>query len=101
MFIGYILMAVPSMSLVGSFVALLIISLGNGFFKGNLQAVVGQLYDDEKYAKYRDSAFMIFYMGINVGAFFAPFAAIGIKNWWLKANGFFSDANLPAWHINI
>ncbi|MGC3979184.1 MAG: MFS transporter [Paludibacteraceae bacterium] len=96
MFIGYILMAVPSMSLVGSFVALLIISLGNGFFKGNLQAVVGQLYDDEKYAKYRDSAFMIFYMGINVGAFFAPFAAIGIKNWWLKANGFFSDANLPA-----
>lgn len=96
MFVGYLLMAIPSMSLYGSFAALLIISLGNGFFKGNLQAVVGQLYDDEKYAKYRDSAFMIFYMGINVGAFFAPFAAIGIKNWWLKANGFFSDASLPS-----
>ena len=96
MFIGYLLMAIPSMSLYGSFAALLVISLGNGFFKGNLQAVVGQLYDDEKYAKYRDSAFMIFYMGINVGAFFAPFAALGIKNWWLNINGFFSDASLPA-----
>lgn len=96
MFLGYVLMAIPSMSLYGSFAALLIISLGNGFFKGNLQAVVGQLYDDEKYAKYRDAAFMIFYMGINVGAFFAPFAAIGIKNWWLKTNGFLSDASLPA-----
>jgi POT family proton-dependent oligopeptide transporter len=51
------------------------IALGNGLFKGNLQAVVGQLYDDEKYAGIRDSAFMIFYMGINVGAFFAPFVA--------------------------
>lgn len=96
MFAGYVLIALPSMSLYGSLAALLVISLGNGFFKGNLQAVVGQLYDDEKYAKYRDSAFMIFYMGINIGAFFAPFAAIGIKNWWLKLNGFLSDASLPA-----
>lgn len=96
MFIGYIMMAIPSMSLTGSFAALLVISLGNGLFKGNLQAVVGQLYDDEKYAKYRDSAFLIFYMGINVGAFFAPFVATTVRDWWLGKNGFLHDASLPS-----
>ena len=96
MFIGYVMIALPSMSLYGSLAALLVISLGNGFFKGNLQAVVGQLYDDEKYAKLRDSAFMIFYMGINVGAFFAPFVATGVRNWWLKSNGFLHDGSLPS-----
>ena len=96
MFAGYIMMAIPSMSLYGSLAALLVISLGNGLFKGNLQAVVGQLYDDEKYAKYRDSAFMIFYMGINIGAFFAPFVATGIRNWWLNSNGFAHDGSLPS-----
>lgn len=96
MFVGYVLIAMPGMSLYGSLAALLVISLGNGFFKGNLQAVVGQLYDDERYSKYRDSAFMIFYMGINVGAFFAPFVATGIRNWWLQTNGFLHDGSLPS-----
>ncbi len=96
MFVGYVMIALPGMSLYGSLAALLVISLGNGFFKGNLQAVVGQLYDDEKYAKLRDSAFMIFYMGINVGAFFAPFVATGIRNWWLKTHGFLHDGSLPS-----
>ncbi|MDD5185035.1 MAG: MFS transporter, partial [Paludibacter sp.] len=95
MFVGYVVIALPDMSLYATLVALGIISLGNGFFKGNLQAVVGQLYDDEKYAKLRDSAFMIFYMGINVGAFFAPFVATGVRNWWLKTNGFLHDGSLP------
>ncbi len=71
------------------------IALGNGLFKGNLQAVVGQMYDEEKYKKFRDSAFMIFYMGINIGAFFAPFVAKGIKEFWLKTNGYIENANLP------
>ncbi len=96
MFIGYVMIAMPGMSLYGSLAALLVISLGNGFFKGNLQAVVGQLYDDPKYSKLRDSAFMIFYMGINIGAFFAPFVATGIRNWWLKSNGFLHDGSLPS-----
>ncbi|MFA5044654.1 MAG: peptide MFS transporter [Paludibacter sp.] len=96
MFVGYVVIALPDMSLYATLAALGIISLGNGFFKGNLQAVVGQLYDDEKYAKLRDSAFMIFYMGINVGAFFAPFVATGVRNWWLKTNGFLHDGSLPA-----
>ncbi|HBE42349.1 MAG TPA: MFS transporter [Bacteroidales bacterium] len=96
MFAGYVIMAVPGMSLTITIIGLMIIALGNGLFKGNLQAVVGQMYDDPKYSKLRDTAFMIFYMGINVGAFFAPYAANGMRNWWLKANGFAHDASLPS-----
>lgn len=100
MFLGYLLMAYPTaadgkflwLSLTGLFT----IALGNGLFKGNLQAVVGQLYDDPKYSSVRDSAFMIFYMGINVGAFFAPFVATGVRNWFLGTQGFQHDGSLPA-----
>ena len=95
MLTGYVMMALPGLSLNLTLVSLFVIALGNGLFKGNLQAVVGQLYDNEKYGKLRDSAFMIFYMGINVGAFFAPFAATGIRDWWLKVNGFLQDGSIP------
>jgi POT family proton-dependent oligopeptide transporter len=96
MFAGYVVMAVPGMTLTITVIGLMTIAFGNGLFKGNLQAVVGQMYDDPKYSKLRDTAFMIFYMGINVGAFFAPFAANGMRNWWLKVNGFAHDGTLPA-----
>ncbi len=96
MFAGYLMMAIPGLSLPVTVIGLFTIAIGNGFFKGNLQAVVGQMYDDPKYDKVRDNAFLIFYMGINVGAFFAPFAAMGIRNWWLKMNGFLHDGSLPA-----
>jgi len=96
MFAGYAALALPGLPLALTIAGLFTIALGNGLFKGNLQAVVGQMYDDPKYSKFRDSAFMVFYMGINVGAFFAPFAATGIRNWWLGANGFLHDGSLPA-----
>jgi POT family proton-dependent oligopeptide transporter len=96
MFAGYIIMAIPEMTLTITIIGLMTIAFGNGLFKGNLQAVVGQMYDDPKYSKLRDTAFMIFYMGINVGAFFAPFAANGMRNWWLKVNGFVHDGSLPS-----
>ncbi len=96
MFAGYVLLAVPGITLTITAVGLFVIAFGNGLFKGNLQAVVGQMYDNEKYNKVRDSAYMIFYMGINVGAFFAPFAANGIRNWYLKSQGFEHDGSLPA-----
>ncbi len=96
MFAGYIIMAVPGMTLTLTIIGLFTIAFGNGLFKGNLQAVVGQMYDDPKYSKLRDSAFMIFYMGINIGALFAPFAATGMRNWWLKTNGFAHDGSLPS-----
>ncbi len=96
MFAGYAAMALPGLPLALTIAGLFTIAFGNGLFKGNLQAVVGQMYDDPKYSKFRDSAFMVFYMGINVGAFFAPFAATGIRNWWLGTNGFLHDGSLPA-----
>jgi len=96
MFGGYLLMAIPGMTLTFTIIGLFTIAFGNGLFKGNLQAVVGQMYDNPQYSKMRDTAFMIFYMGINVGAFFAPFAATAMRNWWLKTNGFAHDGSLPA-----
>lgn len=96
MFIGYVMMSIPGMPLSLTVVFLLTIALGNGLFKGNLQAVVGQMYDNPRYEALRDKAYLIFYMGINVGAFFAPFAATAIRNWWLNANGFMHDGSLPA-----
>ncbi|MEI6883150.1 MAG: MFS transporter [Bacteroidota bacterium] len=96
MFSGYVIMAMPGNPLALTLTGLFTIAFGNGLFKGNLQAVVGQLYDDPRYSKVRDSAFMIFYMGINVGAFFAPFVATGIRNWFLKTQGFLHDGSLPA-----
>jgi len=96
MLAGYVLMAIPGFGLVFTVIALFVIAFGNGLFKGNLQAVVGQLYDDPKYAHLRDSAFSVFYMGINVGALFAPSAAAGIINWFIKSKGFLRDDALPA-----
>ena len=85
MFLGYLLLSVPlgsgtvAVAAMGS--ALLLVSLGTGLFKGNLQVMVGDLYNDPKYADKRDSGFSLFYMLINVGALFAPTAAIKIMEW--------------------
>jgi len=96
MFAGYVIIALPKMPLSIALAGLFTIALGNGLFKGNLQAVVGQMYDNEKYKALRDKAFMIFYMGINIGAFFAPFVATGVRGWWLKTHGFSHHGGLPA-----
>ena len=99
MFLGYVLMAVPS-ALGSNFwlvvVALTVIALGTGFFKGNLQALVGNLYDNPRYGHLRDRAFNIFYMGINVGAMFAPTASEKVCNWILSASNYYYDARIPA-----
>lgn len=72
------------------------IAFGNGLFKGNLQALVGQMYDNPTYSKYRDSGFSLFYMFINIGAIFAPWVAPQIRSWWLAKHGFGFNPNLPA-----
>ena len=66
MMIGHFLMAAESLF----FVALFFLILGNGCFKPNISTQVGRLYGQEDHR--RDGAFTIFYMGINLGAFFAP-----------------------------
>ena len=103
MAIGYLIIAIPTPTPVPNMtvylgltcLGLLVIAFGNGLFKGNLQALVGQMYDNPKYEKYRDAGFQIFYMFINIGGFFAPWIAIGVRNWWLKTNGFDYDGSLP------
>ena len=64
MFLGYLFLALPlgsgSFAVAGMMAALLLISCGTGLFKGNLQVMVGNLYDAPEYAAKRDSAFSIF-----------------------------------------
>lgn len=85
MFAGYALLSIPlgaSPLAIGAMgAALLLVSLGTGLFKGNLQVMVGDLYNDPQYSAKRDSGFSLFYMLINVGALFAPTAAIKIMEW--------------------
>ena len=85
MFVGYLLLSVPlggdTLALVVMFAALIFIGLGTGLFKGNLQVMVGDLYNDPRYADKRDAGFSIFYMAINIGALFAPTAAVKIMEW--------------------
>lgn len=57
------------------FVSLLLIILGNGFFKPNISTLVGNLYNNDKYRENKDAGFNIFYMGINIGAFICNFVA--------------------------
>ena len=85
MFLGYLLLSVPlggqTVAIVAMLAALLLISLGTGLFKGNLQVMVGNLYDDPRYANQRDAGFSLFYMAINIGALFAPTAAVKITEY--------------------
>ena len=85
MFFGYVLLAVPlgggGVAMAGMIAALLLISFGPGLFKGNLQVMVGNLYDDPQYSSRRDAGFSLFYMAINIGALFAPTAAVEIMRW--------------------
>ncbi len=102
MFAGYLLLSVPlggdSFALIVMLAALLLIGFGTGLFKGNLQVMVGDLYNDPQYADKRDSGFSIFYMAINIGALFAPTAAIKIKEYAEISLGYSSN---DAYHFSF
>ena len=120
---GYVALAIPLFSkvngmvadgnggwwgiLIFTCVALLCIAFGNGLFKGNLQALVGKLYDEFeveeakkgpealKIAKdKRDSGFQIFYVFINIGGVIAPFIAPMLRKWWLGRSNFIYNADM-------
>jgi POT family proton-dependent oligopeptide transporter len=97
MCLGYALLAMPALITTQwiALGALLVIAFGNGLFKGNLQAIVGQLYDNEKYAAKRDAGFQIFYMFINIGGMIAPFAAVWVRNWFVQMQGYAYNSVLP------
>ena len=102
MFCGYLLLSVPlggdKVALVVMLAALLLIGFGTGLFKGNLQVMVGDLYNDSKFAGKRDAGFSIFYMAINIGALFAPTAAIKIKEYAENTLGYSSN---DAYHFSF
>jgi len=118
MALGYVILAVPVFGgeagnvpawvLVLTCFALLLIASGNGLFKGNLQAIVGQMYDnfETEAAKKgpealalaksrRDSGFQIFYVFINIGGVIAPFIAPLLREAYLKTNGLLYNSDLP------
>lgn len=113
---GYAILAIPILATDSNInwllpltcFALFLIAFGNGLFKGNLQAIVGQIYDNyeaeeakkgpEALAtaqKKRDSGFQIFYVFINIGGLIAPFVAPLLRSWWLNAHNFLYNADLP------
>ena len=117
MAVGYIALSIPITANAGNTswlltltcIALFFIAFGNGLFKGNLQAIVGQMYDNleaeaakkgekeliEAKSK-RDSGFQIFYVFINIGGLVAPFIAPLLRSWWLSAHNMVYNAGLPA-----
>lgn len=119
MALGYVALSVPLFNQAGNTTewtailvftcfALLLIAFGNGLFKGNLQAIVGKMYDDmeAEAAKQgeeqlrvargkRDAGFQIFYVFINIGGLIAPFVAPLLRSWWLKVNHFVYNADMP------
>ena len=116
MALGYVLLSIPVLAtpdniswlLPFTVFALAMIACGNGLFKGNLQAIVGQMYDNfeadaakegEQRLKWaqgqRDAGFQIFYVFINVGALVAPFIAPLLRSWWLNVHGLAYNADLP------
>jgi POT family proton-dependent oligopeptide transporter len=83
---GYALMAIPTDSSFFVYAALCIVAIGNGLFKANISVLVGNLYSHSQ-PSLKDAGFNIFYMGINIGAFYAPFAASGIREFFMDNFG--------------
>ena len=100
MFLGYVLLAIPTAADFSGkammFGALALIACGTGLFKGNLQVLVGNLYDNPELSSKRDTAFSLFYMAINIGALFAPTAATKITNYVLAGANFTYEPQIPS-----
>ena len=119
MALGYAALAIPitatagtmTMLLILTCVALVMIAFGNGLFKGNLQAIVGQMYDDmeadaaaagksEEELKAmkgrRDAGFQIFYVFINIGGLVAPFIAPLLRQWWLTKHHLLYNSDMAS-----
>lgn len=75
---GYLCLAIQGMS--AFVVALALIIVGNGLFKPNISTLLGNLYNREEYVHLKDKGYNIFYMGINIGAFFCNFVAAYLRN---------------------
>jgi POT family proton-dependent oligopeptide transporter len=79
MALGYLLLAIPGSPTL-LYISLLLIIIGNGFFKPNISTLLGNIYNAEDLRPKKDIAYNIFYMGINIGAFVCNFVAAYLRN---------------------
>ena len=96
--LGHFALAIPQVA--SFYVGLFLIAIGTGLFKPNISALVGALYERDDDDTRRDAGFALFYMGINIGAFTAPFITGFLSQSdqfksWLTSSGF--DPN-QSWH---
>ena len=75
---GYLTIALPGEYT--AYIAMALIIIGNGFFKPNISTLLGNMYNREDLRPLKDNAYNIFYMGINIGAFFCNFVAAILRN---------------------
>ena len=75
---GYLGLAIPGDT--AMYVSLGLIIIGNGFFKPNISTLLGNMYNKEELQPLKDNAYNIFYMGINIGAFFCNIVAAYLRN---------------------
>lgn len=75
---GYLTIALPGEYT--AYIAMGLIIIGNGFFKPNISTLLGNMYNTPERKPLKDNAYNIFYMGINIGAFFCNFAAAILRN---------------------
>ncbi|HEV7782453.1 MAG TPA: peptide MFS transporter [Chitinophagaceae bacterium] len=75
---GYLTIALPGDYT--AYISMGLIIIGNGFFKPNISTLLGNMYNREDLRPLKDNAYNIFYMGINIGAFFCNFIAAILRN---------------------
>lgn len=75
---GYLCLAIPNQEIF--WIAILLLVIGNGFFKPNISTLLGNLYNNENNRSLKDDGYNIFYMSINVGAFVCNFVAAYMRN---------------------
>lgn len=75
---GYCLMSIHNLPML--YISMLLVILGNGFFKPNISTLLGNLYNEPKYKAKKDAGYSIFYMGINIGAFVCNFFGAALYN---------------------
>jgi POT family proton-dependent oligopeptide transporter len=78
MALGYFGLSIPGNTAL--YVSLLLIIVGNGFFKPNISTLLGNIYNREDLKPLKDNAYNIFYMGINIGALVCNFVAAYLRN---------------------
>jgi proton-dependent oligopeptide transporter, POT family len=75
---GYMVLSIHNLSML--YLGMVLIILGNGFFKPNISTLLGNLYNNAEFKAKKDAGYNIFYMGINIGAFICNFFGAALYN---------------------